>query len=105
MIRYRPLVVFAVAAALFHFANAPMLPLVVQKLALANPGRETGLPSARSSWRPAGLLNHRRVTTHRMFSELLATAYPSIQVDSNLLFARDENIYSSGGVTAGIDLA
>ncbi|MFZ3325869.1 MAG: DJ-1/PfpI family protein [Methylocella sp.] len=53
----------------------------------------------------AGLLNHRRETTHWMFSELLATAYPSIQVDSNLLFARNENIYSSGGVTAGIDLA
>jgi hypothetical protein len=52
LIRYRPLVIFAVAAALFHFANAPMLPLVVQKLALANPGWETGLTSARSSWRP-----------------------------------------------------
>jgi predicted MFS family arabinose efflux permease len=38
--------VLAVAAALFHFANAPMLPLVVQKLALANPGWETGLTSA-----------------------------------------------------------
>ena len=53
----------------------------------------------------AGLLNHRRVTTHWMFSELLATAYPSIEVDSSLLFARDGNIYSSGGITAGIDLA
>jgi transcriptional regulator GlxA family with amidase domain len=53
----------------------------------------------------AGLLNHRRVTTHWLFSELLATAYPSIQVDSNLLFARDRNIYTSGGITAGIDLA
>ena len=37
---------FAAASALFHFANAPMLPLVVQKLALANPGWETGLTSA-----------------------------------------------------------
>ena len=46
LIRYRPLLVFAAAAALFHFANAPMLPLVVQKLALANPGWETGLTSA-----------------------------------------------------------
>lgn len=53
----------------------------------------------------AGLLHHRRVTTHWLFSELLATAYPSIQVDSNLLFARDGNIYTSGGITAGIDLA
>jgi len=53
----------------------------------------------------AGLLNHRRVTTHWMFSELLATTFPLVNVDSSLLFARDGNIYSSGGITAGIDLA
>jgi transcriptional regulator GlxA family with amidase domain len=53
----------------------------------------------------AGLLNHRRVTTHWLFSEALATEYPSIQVDSSLLFIRDGNIYTSGGITAGIDLA
>jgi len=53
----------------------------------------------------AGLLHHRRVTTHWLFSDLLATEYPSIQVDSSLLFARDGNIYTSGGITAGIDLA
>jgi MFS family permease len=46
LMRYRPFLVFAAASALFHFANAPMLPLVVQKLALANPGWETGLTSA-----------------------------------------------------------
>src|SRR3984893_14745113 len=46
LIRYRPLLILATAAALFHFANAPMLPLVVQKLALDNPGWETGLTSA-----------------------------------------------------------
>jgi transcriptional regulator GlxA family with amidase domain len=53
----------------------------------------------------AGLLNHRRVTTHWMFSEVLAAAYPLIEVDSSLIFARDGNIYTSGGITAGIDLA
>jgi transcriptional regulator GlxA family with amidase domain len=53
----------------------------------------------------AGLLDHRRVTTHWMFSELLARTFPSTRVDSNLLFARDGKIYSSGGITAGIDLA
>jgi MFS family permease len=45
LLDYRPLVVFAAAAALFHFANSPMLPLVAQKLALANPGWESGLTS------------------------------------------------------------
>jgi len=53
----------------------------------------------------AGLLHQRRVTTHWLFSEAFATAYPSIEVDASLLFARDGNIYSSGGITAGIDLA
>ncbi len=41
----RPLVVFAGSAAIFYFADAPMLPLVAQKLALAHPGYETGLTS------------------------------------------------------------
>jgi transcriptional regulator GlxA family with amidase domain len=52
-----------------------------------------------------GLLNHRRVTTHWLYSDALATVYPSVDVDSSLLFVRDGNIYSSGGITAGIDLA
>jgi MFS family permease len=45
LFHYRPLVVFAGSAAIFYFADAPMLPLVAQKLALANPGWETGLTS------------------------------------------------------------
>jgi transcriptional regulator GlxA family with amidase domain len=53
----------------------------------------------------AGLLHHRRVTTHWMFSKLLAAEYPSIEVDPSMLFARDGNVYTSGGITAGIDLA
>jgi transcriptional regulator GlxA family with amidase domain len=52
----------------------------------------------------AGLLHQRRVTTHWLFSDILAKAYPSVDVDSSLLFHRDGNIYSSGGITAGIDL-
>jgi transcriptional regulator GlxA family with amidase domain len=53
----------------------------------------------------AGLLDNRRATTHWMFSELLATQYPLVEVDANLLCVRDGNIYTSGGITAGIDLA
>jgi transcriptional regulator GlxA family with amidase domain len=53
----------------------------------------------------AGLLHRRRVTTHWMYSDLLAKTYPSIEVDANLIFVRDGNIYTSGGITTGIDLA
>jgi MFS family permease len=42
----RPLLVLAVCTTLFHFANAPMLPLVGQKLALAHAGSETAFMSA-----------------------------------------------------------
>ncbi|MBV9703157.1 MAG: MFS transporter [Methylobacteriaceae bacterium] len=42
----RPLLVLGGIAALFHFGNASMLPLVGQKLALANPGAETPWVSA-----------------------------------------------------------
>jgi transcriptional regulator GlxA family with amidase domain len=53
----------------------------------------------------AGLLHHRRATTHWMYSDLLAKEYPSIEVDASLVFIRDGNIYTSGGITTGIDLA
>jgi transcriptional regulator GlxA family with amidase domain len=53
----------------------------------------------------AGLLDRRRVTTHWMFSDLLAASYPSIEVDAGRIFVRDGHIYTSGGITAGIDLA
>ena len=53
----------------------------------------------------AGLLHRRRATTHWIYAERLAKAYPSIEVDASLIFVRDGNIYTSGGITAGIDLA
>jgi MFS family permease len=37
LLKSRPLVIFSLCAMLFHFANAPLLPLVGQKLAYANP--------------------------------------------------------------------
>lgn len=46
MIRSRPLVVFASCAMLFHFANAPLLPLVGQKLAQAHPAWATAMMSS-----------------------------------------------------------
>lgn len=41
-----PLLVLAISVAVFHFANAPMLPLVGQVLALSDPSRGTALMSA-----------------------------------------------------------
>jgi predicted MFS family arabinose efflux permease len=45
LFHHKPLLVLAATVAMFHFANASMLPLVGQKLALAHPGFETALVS------------------------------------------------------------
>jgi MFS family permease len=46
LIEIRPLVVFGGCALLFHFANAPLLPLVGQKLAFAHPKAATAMMSS-----------------------------------------------------------
>ncbi len=53
----------------------------------------------------AGILDHKRVTTHWLCAEALGEAFPLVQVEASLIFARDGNVYTSGGVTSGIDLA
>ncbi|WP_432735761.1 GlxA family transcriptional regulator [Maridesulfovibrio sp. FT414] len=52
-----------------------------------------------------GLLGGRRVTTHWMVSERLSRLYPDVNVEPDAIYIRDGNISTSGGVTAGIDLA
>ena len=53
----------------------------------------------------AGLLHGRRAATHWAASEELARSYPDIEVLADPIYVRDGNIYTSAGVTAGIDLA
>jgi transcriptional regulator GlxA family with amidase domain len=53
----------------------------------------------------AGLLDGRRATTHWSVCEVLARLYPSVEVDPEPIFVRDGNVYTSAGVTAGMDLA
>jgi MFS family permease len=45
LLQTRPLVIFAISAAMFHFANAPLMPLVAQKLAFAHPKEATAMMS------------------------------------------------------------
>ena len=53
----------------------------------------------------SGLLDGRRVTTHWDFSSKFRVQYPSVQLDPDRIFVRDGPIWSSGGITSGIDLA
>jgi transcriptional regulator GlxA family with amidase domain len=52
----------------------------------------------------AGLLNGRRATTHWAHAGRLRDEYPEVQVDPDPIFIRDGDIWTSAGVTAGMDL-
>jgi transcriptional regulator GlxA family with amidase domain len=53
----------------------------------------------------AGLLDGRRATTHWAECELLEAMYPDVSVDGDAIYVRDGDVWTSAGVTAGIDLA
>lgn len=53
----------------------------------------------------AGLLDGRRVATHWLYAERLQREFPELVVDADPIFVRDGDVWTSAGVTAGIDLA
>ena len=53
----------------------------------------------------AGLLDGKRCTTHWSRSDELQKRRPALEMTADAIFVRDGNIWTSGGVTAGIDLA
>jgi transcriptional regulator GlxA family with amidase domain len=53
----------------------------------------------------AGLLDRRRATTHWASCGGLQQRYPQVEVDRAPIFVHDDGVYTSAGVTAGIDLA
>ncbi len=53
----------------------------------------------------AGLLDGRRATTHWASAAELAARHPEVEVDPEPIFVRDGPIWTSAGVTAGMDLA
>ena len=53
----------------------------------------------------AGLLDGRRAATHWSVAAALQQRYPRIAVDADAIYVRDGHLWTSAGVTAGIDLA
>ncbi|WP_197519008.1 GlxA family transcriptional regulator [Mycobacterium sp. 1482292.6] len=53
----------------------------------------------------AGLLSGRRATTHWHDARLFARAFPDVTVDPDAIFVRDGNVFTSAGISSGIDLA
>jgi len=53
----------------------------------------------------AGLLDGKEAVTHWKFCDRLAREYPNVQVRRDPIYLRDGNVYTSAGITAGIDLS
>jgi len=53
----------------------------------------------------AGILDRRSAVTHWRWCARLAESFPSVTVERDPIFIKDGNVYTSAGVTAGIDLA
>jgi transcriptional regulator GlxA family with amidase domain len=51
------------------------------------------------------LIDGRRVASHWSACRPLAAAFPEVQVDENAIFVEDGNVWTSAGVTTGIDMA
>lgn len=53
----------------------------------------------------AGILDGCRATTHWDFCQQLSNNYPGVKVEPDYIFIKDGHIFTSGGITSGIDLA
>jgi transcriptional regulator GlxA family with amidase domain len=53
----------------------------------------------------AGLLDGKQAVTHWSFCDRLAREYPDVMVRPEPIYLRDGSVYTSAGITAGIDLS
>ena len=53
----------------------------------------------------AGLLDGRRATTHWALCDALQQRFPAVRVERDPIFVRDGHVFTSAGITAGLDLA
>jgi transcriptional regulator GlxA family with amidase domain len=67
--------------------------------------RSAGVCSGAFFLADAGLLDGRRATTHWDAAERFRQRYPKVRLDADRMFIRDGNVWTSAGISAGIDLA
>jgi transcriptional regulator GlxA family with amidase domain len=67
--------------------------------------RAAGVCSGAFLLAEAGLLDERRATTHWAAAERFRLRYPKVRLDADRMFVRDGKVWTSAGISAGIDLA
>jgi transcriptional regulator GlxA family with amidase domain len=75
------------------------------RTAAAGARRVTSVCSGALLLAAAGVLDGRRITTHWAREHQLAAEHPELTVDCDPIFIRDGHVWTSAGVTAGLDLA
>ncbi|MGW5046993.1 GlxA family transcriptional regulator [Streptomyces griseoluteus] len=71
----------------------------------ARSGRVASVCSGAFVLGATGLLDGKRATTHWKITDRLAALHPRTRVEPDAIYVRDGTVYTSAGVTAGIDLA
>ncbi len=69
------------------------------------PGRVASICTAAWQVARSGRLDGKRATTHWLAAPRLASEFPTIDVEQDALWVRDGDVWTSAGVSAGIDLA
>ncbi len=85
----------------------PLPEALVEAVRSAGPGTRRLVSICTGSFvlAAAGVLSGRRATTHWRHAPLLARAHPDVRVEPDALFVEDGGVFTSAGVSAGIDLA
>lgn len=84
-------------------ADDPVLLAEVQRLA-GRARRVASVCTGATVLAAAGLLDGRRATTHWHYADAFAAKFPAVAVDPAPIFVQDGNVWTSGGITAAIDL-
>jgi transcriptional regulator GlxA family with amidase domain len=84
-------------------ASDPRLVRMVQRAA-EGASRVTSVCTGAFVLAAAGLLDGKRATTHWARCAVLASQYPHVTVESAPIYVRDGKVWTSAGITAGIDL-
>jgi transcriptional regulator GlxA family with amidase domain len=101
--RHDTLVVAGGPGARRAIGDAPILDWIARASRRAR--RTTSICTGAYLLAAAGLLDGRRATTHWEYCDALAELYPAIRLDPDPVFVRDGDVWTSAGVTAGMDLA
>lgn len=85
-------------------ADPPAAVLDALRSAHARGARILSICSGAFALAAAGLLDGRRATTHWRYAELLQRRFPAVHVDPRVLYLADDDVWTSAGSAAGLDL-